>query len=116
MESIIPAGHNTRATSARWYKDMMQREDPIYHQENSYLAADGRVRGLVVQATDIVYGGARNSTWDRTFVRNISPSVVRLASWTIDQLADTRGWTKRDWVWLVGKWGLSCLGLIFLVQ
>jgi hypothetical protein len=93
----------------------MQREDPIIHEENSFLAANGRVAGLVVQATDLVYGGADNSTWSRTFVRNISPSVLRLASWTIDQLSNTTGWTKRDWAWLVGKWGLSCLGLIFLV-
>ncbi|KAH7092511.1 hypothetical protein FB567DRAFT_614522, partial [Paraphoma chrysanthemicola] len=76
---------------------------------------DGRVMPLVVQATDLVYLGTPNSTWDRTFVRNTSPLVVRLASWTIDQLLDTRGWTKRDWARLVCQWAFSCLGLIPLL-
>jgi len=55
---------------------------------------DGRLRNLIVAASDDIWAmalsGRNETTWRRTYVRKTAPYVVRMASWVID-------WTvKRD--------------------
>jgi hypothetical protein len=117
LNTVLEPGKVTQESFTRWFKDILQREEFVIHEENSFLdPSDGRLTALVVQATDMVFDGPDNSTWSRDFVRNVSPLVVRVSNWTIDLLADTNGWTKGDWAGLVGKWGLSCFGLLILVR
>jgi hypothetical protein len=105
-------------THKLWFKDILQREKYVLHEENSFLHPnDGRLTKLVVQATDLVFDGPDNTTWRRTFVRNTSPLVVKVANWAIDHLDDRdTTWTTWDWIKLIGKWISSCLAVLFLVS
>lgn len=51
---------------------------------------DGKVSKLVVQAVDDIYDNTTNSTWRRTFVRNISPFYLRLANWPYNHVDYSR--------------------------
>ncbi len=117
MKFYIRPAHNSRERSPRWHKDILQRVAYYYHEENSYIdTADGRLRPLFVQATDIILSHPPASTWRRRPIRNVSPRLVRLANWTLDQVAYTQGWGFLGWAVLGAKWTLSCLALMVMVR
>lgn len=45
---------------------------------------DGKLRKLIVASTDDIYKGPGTSTWRRTYVRNVAPWNVRIATWVMD--------------------------------
>jgi hypothetical protein len=95
---------------------MHRREKLVQHEENSFLDwEDGKLRPLIVQATDLLIKEPNDTTWTRTFIQNVSPLIVRVANWTIDLLNERTDWTFLDWAALVGKWIVSCIALLFLV-
>jgi len=100
------------------HQDSLQR---IYEGrfDDRYLdPVDGRVKELVVQCTDRVYCGPRNSTYKRTFIRNVAPLTLRIASWPIDHLDDeltdkaSKRWARFH---LVIKWPIKCYVLYHIV-
>jgi hypothetical protein len=71
---------------------------------------------VVVQAAGPLIKGSNDTTWKRTYIRNISPRAVQVASWAIDRFDDRSGWTTVDWLKLVGGWTACSLSLIVLVS
>ena len=62
-------------------------------------SGDGSLRNLIVQCTDDIFEGPANSTWRRTYVRNVSPFKSRVATWVLDFSHDPESW--EDWVILL---------------
>jgi hypothetical protein len=87
------------------------------HEEDRYLSPfDGHLSKLVVQSADDIYNSQSNSTWRRTFVRNVSSPLIRVANWAINSVpSDPRTWTFQEWTIVSGKWLLACTVLILLV-
>jgi hypothetical protein len=78
---------------------------------------DRHIERMMVQCTDDIYEGPRNSTWRRTFVRNMAPWAIRIANWPMNTTPiDSKYWSSEDWVWIVVKWPVSCFLLIFTVS
>jgi hypothetical protein len=100
------------------HQDSLRR---IYEgrSDDRYLdPVDGRVKELVVQCTDRVYRGPRNSTYKRTFIRNVAPITLRIASWPIGHLDDERiSKASKRWArfLLVIKWPITCYVLYHIV-
>lgn len=63
--------------------------DRYLHHWNGYL------RKLIVQCTDDMFERTGTTTWRRTYVRKVSPLVVRIATWVIDFSYDPDSWS--DW-------------------
>ena len=80
---------------------------------------DGTVKELVVQCTDALYRGHKNSTYKRTFIRNVSPITLQIATWPISHIYDEpRSRSKKLWDnirWAV-KWPIACYVLNNLVN
>ena len=87
-------------------------------EEDLYLSPwDGHLSKLVVQAVDDVYDAKAGSTWRRTFVRNVSSPMIRVANWAINSVPlDTTTWSSADWVLVCGKWLPACIALMILVS
>lgn len=49
-------------------------------------------------ATDAIYDGPGTSTWKRTYVQNVAPRKVRIATWVVDFSYDPESWN--DW-WIM---------------
>lgn len=78
---------------------------------------DGKYKGLLVQSTDDVFTGSPNGTWKRTFIRNIAPYNVRLASWPTSHInPDDANVESSDYVFAVLKWIPACAGLAVVVS
>jgi hypothetical protein len=56
---------------------------------------DGCLRNLIVQCTDDIFEAPGNSTWQRTYIRKVSPLKARVATWVIDFSYDPESW--EDW-------------------
>jgi len=106
---------------------VLKREEHYYHEENSFLDKnDGRLQPLIVQAVDMVLLESNNSTWRRTFVRNVSPLAARVANWAIDSahrrtsaevaVDGSQNRTHSDWAMLILRWPVSCIALMVLVS
>ncbi|KAL4816712.1 hypothetical protein BDW67DRAFT_175329 [Aspergillus spinulosporus] len=55
-------------------------------KRDRYLSAtDGRLKRLVVQATDDVRLGPRNGTWARTRIRIVTPVQMRIVYWVLKE-------------------------------
>lgn len=55
--------------------------------DDRYISStDGKVKKLVVQAVDDIYDNDTNSTWRRTFIRNMAPLYLRLANWPLSHV------------------------------
>jgi hypothetical protein len=63
--------------------------DRYLHHQTGYL------RNLIVQAVDEIFEAPGTSTWQRTYVRQVSPLKVRIATWVIDFTYDPESWN--DW-------------------
>ena len=87
-----------------------------YHglEEDRYLSPyDGHLAKLVVQAAQDVYDGPPNSTWRRTFIRNVSPFFIHVANYPFSNVPiDVKTWTNEDWTKVCVKWIPACVGLL----
>ena len=99
------------------HRDILQRvlDSP---EEDRYLSpTDGHLSKLVVQAVDDVYDTQARTTWRRTFVRNVSPLMVRIANWAINSVPlDKALWSGEDWALVCAKWLLACVLLMGVVR
>jgi hypothetical protein len=84
--------------------------------DDRYISCyDGKVKKLVVQATDMVYDSTGNGTWRRTFIRNVSPWHLRLANWPMSHVDYMRGTTDEDIPLIAVKWIVASLAMIVTV-
>ncbi|ERF72849.1 hypothetical protein EPUS_04284 [Endocarpon pusillum Z07020] len=95
------------------HRDVLQRvlDSP---EDDRYLSpTDGHLSKLVVQAVDDVYDTRARSTWRRTFMRDVSPLMVRIANWAINSVPlDKAHWSGEDWALVSAKWLLACVLLM----
>ncbi|KAL2270975.1 hypothetical protein VTJ83DRAFT_346 [Remersonia thermophila] len=89
-------------------------EDPYIYRHRDYAGRvvkkpksdrylhhqDGRLRNLIVQCTDEIFEAPHNATWQRTYIRTVSPLKSRIATWVVDFTYDPDGW---------GDWGIMVL-------
>ncbi len=99
------------------HRDIMQR---VWNgpEEDRYLSpCDGHLAKLVVQVTQDVYSGEKNSTWRRTFIRNVSPSYIKVANFPFSTLPpDMNDWDEAHWATLAWKWIPACCALLCVVS
>lgn len=75
------------------HRDYAGRVSELIPAEDCYLHhVDGYLRKLIVQCTDEIFAGEGKSTWHRTYVRKMSPTKVRLATWIMDYNYDPDSW------------------------
>ncbi|KAF4624294.1 hypothetical protein G7Y89_g13878 [Cudoniella acicularis] len=102
-----------RSTNQGRHRDIMQRvwRGP---EEDRYLSPyDGHLAKLIVQVTQEIYESAPNSTYRRTFVRNISPAYVHAANFPFSAAStDIEHWDENDWGMVVIKWIPACVVLV----
>lgn len=83
--------------------------------EDKYLSPyDGRLVKLHVQTTDELYNAPGTTTWRRTYIRNVAPMNVRIATWTIDFSNDPQSW--KDWGMILLRFIPSSFVLTFFVS
>jgi hypothetical protein len=84
--------------------------------DDRYLSPyDGRPKQLVVQTTDSLYDMRSNTTYRRTFIRNISPFMIRLADWAIGD-KDFEDITHDAWPMVILRWIPASCALIVMVS
>lgn len=105
------------ASNDHHHRDMMQRAKS-FPSDDYYLSPwDGHLAKLFVQSTQAVYDGNLNSTWKRTFIRNRSPLILRVANWVLHTLpTDDREVKGEDLAMMGLKWIPSCAAILLLVS
>jgi hypothetical protein len=99
------------------HRDAMRRVWKGYEDERYLRPEDGRAVDLIVQSTDDIYDGPSNSTWRRTYVRNISAFIVRVAHWPVRNVPnDPKKWTQRDWTTVCLWWIPASVCLLLVVS
>jgi hypothetical protein len=100
------------------HRDVLQREWQGDYDDRYLSAFDGKVSKLVVQAVDDIYDNYPNSTWRRTFIRNVSPLYLRLANWPFNHVDYVRngGPTSEDWPMICVKWFIASLAITFVIS
>ncbi|KAL4737205.1 hypothetical protein BDV11DRAFT_216837 [Aspergillus similis] len=80
---IEPSGLTYKDHAKHRHRDALSRIE--WHREDDrYLSStDGRLKRLVVQATDGVHRGPRNGTWARTGIRSVTPVQMRIVYWVL---------------------------------
>lgn len=106
-----------RPGNDRRHRDIMQRAKN-FSSDDYYLSPyDGHLAKLFVQSTQVIYDANPNSSWRRTFIRNQSPLILRLANWVLHSLpVDDRDVKGEDLVMMGLKWIPSCVAILLLVS
>lgn len=109
-------GHSYISHGQRRHRDAMSRVWNKAEDDRYLNPDDARATTLVVQTTNPIYDGALNSSWRRTYVRNVSSLIVRVARWPFQNVPDDHEkWVQKDWI-TVGLWWLpTCCTLLIIV-
>ncbi|KAL4757895.1 uncharacterized protein BDW70DRAFT_170925 [Aspergillus foveolatus] len=110
---IEPPGLTYRDSTEHRHRDVLSRIE--WHREDDrYLSStDGRLKILVVQATDDVRLGPRNGTWARTGIRNVTPIQMRIVYWVLKRHIE--GKEKGMSLEVCLKWVPACLAIAVLL-
>lgn len=86
--------------------------------EDYYLSpTDFHLAKLMVQCSQEVYDANPNSTWRRTFVRDVSPLLLRVANWALESIpTEERPMTGEEYVRVGAKWIPANIALLILVS
>jgi hypothetical protein len=113
--------------------DVFRREYEGPEDDRYLNPLDGRVQKLVVQSTKATYNQTNSTTWRRTYMRNVSPYIVRLAYWPVSSLPSSQessaitderksheitalaSWKKEQWMHVGQRWLPTCIGLLIMV-
>lgn len=80
-----------------FHRDILGRTKEKWVSDDRYLSHfDGRAKRLCVQTTDDIYRMANNSTYVRTFMRNTSPLMLRIAKWPMSKRFRESGYLSPD--------------------
>ena len=107
----------TRQGDDQHHRDLMQRSK-YFPSDDYYLSPyDGHLAKLFVQSTQAIYDANPNSTWRRTFIRNQSPLILRVADWVLRSLPTDDSKVKGEDLAMMGlKWIPSCVAILLLVS
>ncbi|KAF2710697.1 hypothetical protein K504DRAFT_376071 [Pleomassaria siparia CBS 279.74] len=111
-------GHVYNKDASHRHIDWFEREWTGDDDDRYISAWDGKISKLVVQAVDDIYDDTTNSTWRRTFIRNVSPLYLRIAEWPLNHIDYTRNGgkpTSEDWLLICGKWFVACIAITFVI-
>ncbi|KAF2471129.1 uncharacterized protein BDR25DRAFT_223590 [Lindgomyces ingoldianus] len=110
-------GYGYEKLATHRHLDCFEREWVGDYDDRYISAYDGKISKLVVQSVDDIYDGAPNSTWRRTFIRNIAPFYLRLANWPLNHVDYDRngGPTSEDWPMICVKWFFASIAITFVV-
>jgi hypothetical protein len=113
--------------------DVFRREHEGREDDRYLDPVDGRVQKLVVQSTRATYNQRNNTTWRRTYMRNVSPYIIRLAYWPVSSVPSSQesnavtdermsheitamaSWKKEQWMHVGLRWLPTCIGLLIMV-
>ena len=73
----------------------------------------GRLKSMTVMTTDDIYENGANSTYNRTFIRNVGPIYLRIAGWPTDHWSEE---AKQNMGMVILKWIPTAIALIFTVS
>ena len=99
------------------HRDMMQRAKD-FPSDDYYLSPyDGHLAKLFVQSTQAIYDANPNSTWRRTFIRNQSPWILRVANWVLHTIPiDDQEVKGEDVAMVCLKWIPACAAILLFVS
>ncbi|KAF2203025.1 hypothetical protein GQ43DRAFT_439211 [Delitschia confertaspora ATCC 74209] len=98
------------------HRDILTREWVGDYDDRYISACDGKISKLVVQAVDEIYDNYPNSTWRRTFIRNISPLFLRIANWPFNHVDYSNGGpNSEDYPLIIAKWFAASIAIAFVV-
>ncbi|KAL5326555.1 hypothetical protein ACEPPN_004241 [Leptodophora sp. 'Broadleaf-Isolate-01'] len=101
------------------HQDSLQRVHEGPSDDRYINPVDGRVMELIVQCADRVYRGPRNSTYRRTYIRNVAPIMLRVADWPSQHLDDDEQKSRGAKIWgrflFVVKWPITCFVLNHII-
>lgn len=86
--------------------------------EDYYLSpTDHHLAKLMVQCSQEVFDANPNSTWRRTFVRDASPLLLRVANWALRSIPnEDRPMTGEEIAIVGAKWIPASVSLLILVS
>lgn len=106
------AGCQYRDQTVYRHRDDMDREFNSLTDDRYISCYDGKIKKLVVQTTDKIYDSPGNSTWRRTYIRNVSPLTLRIANWPFSHVDYRKGGLDGDDVPLIAlKWLGAVVGI-----
>lgn len=94
------------------HRDYAGREAHKVRSDRYLHHNDGYLRNMYVAATDVIYEAPGTSTWKRTYVQQVAPWKVRIATWVVDFTYDPESWN--DW-WIMVLRALPATLLMNLV-
>jgi hypothetical protein len=128
------------------HRDAFRREHEGLEEDQYLHPLNGKVQKLVVQSTKATYNQGNNTTWRRTYMRNVSPYIVRLAYWPLSSVPPSKetsasaggyghertsavtdedsscevtalsSWKKEQWMYVSLRWLPTCIGLLIMVR
>jgi hypothetical protein len=117
--SIQNPGYSNESKSTFRHQDSLGRVYKGSCDDRFLDPLDGKVKELIVQCTDSLYRRPMNSTYKRTFIRNVSPITLQIANWPMSHL-DAEPKSKSVKLWarflLAVKWPITCYVLNHLVS
>lgn len=126
-------GPNGDKKSELKHLDVFRREYEGLKDDRYLDPLDGRVQKLVVQSTEAIYNQRNDTTWRRTYMRNVSPYIIRLAYWAMPSVPSSQessaitderkshavtalaSWKKEQWMHVGQRWLPTCIGLLIMV-
>lgn len=89
-----------------------------FSPEDYYLSPfDCHLSKLVIQSAQEVYDAQPNGTWRRTFIRDMSPYMLRVANWVLETIPiEDRSMTAEEIIVLLAKWIPASVMLLILVS
>lgn len=95
----------------------MGREKQVMPEDYYLSPTDYHLAKLMVQCSQEVYEANPNSTWRRTFIRDRSPLLLRVANWALESVPnEDRPMTGEETAIVGAKWIPACVALLVLVS
>lgn len=120
-----------RWKAPHYYQEPSWKHDPAYSfrhrdcmarvwqgaEDDRYLSPfDGHISKLLVQCTDEIYENPGTSSYRRTYIRNVSTRMLRLANWPTSHFDFVKNeYREYGTGWLIAKWIPACLALTVMI-
>ncbi|KAK5086065.1 hypothetical protein LTR70_007495 [Exophiala xenobiotica] len=127
------------ASQKRRHQDAFRRRFEGWDEDRFLDPLNGKVRKLFVQTVDEMYDVPNDTSWRRTYIRNISPWLLRLAWWPYSHMpndavsgstthkrtmkgivaalqARVGNWDAQQWAQMSVYWLPACVGLLILAS
>lgn len=117
LASYQEAGYEYLDPECHRHQDSMSEVYRGTAEDRCLSTEDAKLIRLVVQATHDVYNGDENSTWRRTYMRDVGPRILRVANWPMSGLDSLPEGTRAlAWAFLALKWLPACVTVFPMVR